>query len=484
MARKILFLIVLTLSFSLPVHASARSLYSGLSGDDVRTLQETLIEHGFLAGGYDTGYFGTLTEIAVRTFQCAHNIVCSGTTANGYGVYGPRTQSELALATRYPKNPGTLAGTMTPVATGAFEFSGWVPYWRAATGTADTLEHISQLTTVMPFAFEVDTNGKLLDTDQFSEEPWVTFIASAKAAGVRVIPSILWGDGEAMHRILSDTDKRIALEDEITALVYRLGFDGIDIDFEAKKRETVNYFSTFLKGLYMRMGQKWVYCTVESRMPLEDRYPDGNIPDDATDYANDYIEMNKYCDRIEIMAYDQGVVSKRLNVARYAPYAPVADTGWVENLVRLAAQTIPRNKLIIGIPTYGYEYKVTPQNGSFRYERLWAFNPRYATEIAEKLGIIPSRTSAGELGFVYDPKLIEMFDEAEKTQVQQVTEANATAQNIGSLVSGNQPFNYVTWSDAQAIKDKVELARRLGVRGVAVFKFDGSMDPLMWDILK
>ena len=55
---------------------------------------------------------------------------------------------------------------------------------------------------------------------------------------------------------------------------------------------------------------------------------------------------------------------------------------------------------------------------------------------------------------------------------------------MGSQANAGQPFNYLSWSDAVAIKDKVDLARRLGVRGVAVFKFDGGQDPTMWSILK
>jgi spore germination protein YaaH len=126
-------------------------------------------------------------------------------------------------------------------------------------------------------------------------------------------PSVMWGNDDSIHRILSDTKKRIALEDEIAALVVKNNFDGIDIDFEAKKHETLNYFSTFLKGLYQRMGKKWVYCTNESRTPLDQRYsPGAKVPADADDVANDFVEIAKYCDRVEIMAYDQGTVSVRL----------------------------------------------------------------------------------------------------------------------------------------------------------------------------
>jgi spore germination protein YaaH len=341
----------------------------------------------------------------------------------------------------------------------------------------------------MPFVYTVKTNGTLNDAGNMSEEPWTSFIAAAKQAKVRVIPTVMWGNGDAIHKILSNQKTRIALEDEIANLVKQNNFDGIDIDFEAKKHETVGYFSTFLKGLYQRMGSKWVYCTVEARMPLDHRYlPGAIIPPDATDYANDYVQMNKYCDRFEIMAYDQGTIDQRLNALRQAPYAPVADPGWVEGLVSMAVKGgVAKNKIILGVPTYGYEYKVTPIAGSgYEYQRLWAFNPKYAIDIAAKLGITPTRNSAGEMGFSYDAKLLEPDPTgADSTQAQQQAIATTTfTQNAGSQVNTNQPFNYFSWSDAQAIADKVALARKLGLRGVAVFKFDGGEDPGMWEMLK
>lgn len=480
----------LLLFFLMPANAFAavRSLSLGLSGNDVVALQNELISQGYLAKGYNTGFFGPLTQTAVKKFQCSQNIICSGSATQGYGIYGPRTRAALKSATTYPKNPATLGAVLTAPATGAFEISGWIPYWRSATGTLDVLPHLSQLTSVMPFGYTMKSDGTLVDTANLSQEPWTSFIAAAKAAKVRVIPTVMWGNGDTIHRILSNTTTRIALEDEIANTVKQNGFDGIDIDFEAKKHETMNYFSTFLKGLYQRMGNKWVYCTIEARMPLEDRYsPGATIPPDATDYANDFIEMNKYCDRVEIMAYDQGTINVRLNNARSAPYAPVADPGWVENLVTLAAQTISRNKLIIGIPTYGYEYTVTPVPGSgYQYKVLWPFNPGYATDIAERLGITPTRTSANEIGFTYDAKLLEPAPaDDEATLTQQATAVSTTiAQNAGSQITTGLPFNYMTWSDSQAIADKVALARKLGVRGVAIFKFDGGEDPGMWSVLK
>lgn len=473
-----------TLFVASPALAAARSMSVGMSGSDVVALQNALIAQGDLSQGSNTGYFGSLTLAAVKKFQCAQHIVCSGSS---FGLAGPKTQAALGLGgAPAPAQGGTLGGSLTAAATGAFEVSGWIPDWRAATATADVAAHLSKLTSIMPFGFHMSADGHISDADSFDGEPWASLIASAKAKRVKVVPSLEWGSGSTIQAILSNTTSRIALEDEIANLVKSKGYDGIDIDFEAKQSATINYFSTFLKGLYARMGSKWVYCTVEARMPLEDRYlPGQTIPPDATEYANDYVQINKYCDRVEVMAYDQGTVDKRLNIARSAPYAPVADPGWVEDIVRLAAQTISRNKLIVGIPSYGYEYQVTPVNGAFQYKVLWAFNPGYGTQIASQLGITPTRTSANEIGFVYNPQALSTMAPQgnDTTQTQQNAPANSTEQNLGSQVNTTQPFNYVTWSDAQAIKDKVDLAKRLGVRGVAVFSLSGGQDPGMWNVL-
>ncbi|MBI4120395.1 MAG: peptidoglycan-binding protein, partial [Parcubacteria group bacterium] len=452
-AAPLLFLILL---FAVPfgAFAATRSLSLGLSGSDVTSLQKSLIATGYLANRYATGYFGPLTETALKKFQCDKEIICSGSSANGYGVFGPRTRSAMATAIPASRQAFSANGSsLTGPATGAFEISGWIPYWRSATGTRDVLPYLSQLISVMPFGYSVKSDGTLADTARIGEEPWKSFIAEAKKNKVRVIPTVMWGNGAHIHQILSDTKKRIALEDEIANLVKQNGFDGIDIDFEAKRHETINYFSTFLKGLYQRMGNKWVYCTIEARMPLEARFsPGAVIPPDARDYANDYVEMNKYCDRVEIMAYDQGTIDVRLNGIRRAPYAPTSDIEWAEELVTLASQNISRNKLILGIPTYGYEYKVTPvSDGKHEYKVLWPFNPKYAVEIAQKLGIMPSRNEAGELGFTYDPKLLEETAPSsdESTQTQQEVATSSVAENESSGVSASQPFNYLSWSDAK-----------------------------------
>jgi len=72
-----------------------RALLRGMSGDDVRTLQEELKTRGLFSGDA-TGFFGPLTEQAVQALQRTLGIVSGGDAATtGYGIVGPLTQRGL-----------------------------------------------------------------------------------------------------------------------------------------------------------------------------------------------------------------------------------------------------------------------------------------------------------------------------------------------------------------------------------------------------
>ena len=76
-----------------------RSLKKGSQGDDVTRLQQFLArDSSIYPEGRVTGYYGELTEAAVRRWQAKYNIVSAGTPAStGYGVVGPRTAAAIAL---------------------------------------------------------------------------------------------------------------------------------------------------------------------------------------------------------------------------------------------------------------------------------------------------------------------------------------------------------------------------------------------------
>lgn len=78
---------------------TSRVLKKGSTGADVTRLQQFLAtDPAIYPDAQITGYYGALTEAAVKRFQCKNKLVCDGTPeSTGYGVTGPRTAALLAL---------------------------------------------------------------------------------------------------------------------------------------------------------------------------------------------------------------------------------------------------------------------------------------------------------------------------------------------------------------------------------------------------
>ena len=382
-----------------------------------------------------------------------------------------------------------FAAPLSASAATTFEVSGWMPYWRHATTTNDVLPHLSELTEINPFVYSMTTTGTIVDNGPMTAANWTAVVAAAKAQKVRVVPTIMWSNGVAIYTVLSNAKTRQALETNIAKLVKTNGYDGIDIDFENKTAETKDYFSLFLKGLYSRMGNKLVTCDIEARTPISAEYYGTEVPVGAGDYANDYAQINKYCDRVHIMTYDQQSADQQLNAIAASSaelYAPVADPVWVEMVIDLAKQTINPKKIVVGIATYGYEYQVTAYaNNQYMYDILWTFDPGYAKQIEAQYGVTPVRNAAGEETLTYTPA---SSPNAPASPLSAGSMSGLTAAAAASLYAttynSHLTFNLLDWSDAQSVTDKIALAKALGVRGVALFEFDGGEDPAVWSALQ
>lgn len=389
----------------------------------------------------------------------------------------------------------SLRPAPTAHAASALEYTGWVPYWATAKGTSDAQAHLSQLTEVNPFGYSVKKDGTLNDTANMSDPAWQSLMRSARGQGVKAIPTVMWSDTQNIYTVLSNPSARAAHIQAIVSMVTQNGFDGVDIDYEGKTAETRPYFSAFLTelstALYAANKDAKLGCTIEARMPLEARY--SGTPPANIEYANDLPTINKVCDRVRLMTYDQQTGDVQLNAAHKTElYAPVADIVWVEKVVKYMSQDIDRSKILIGVATYGAEYQaMTDASGTgFSYVKTASFNPQYALDTAQQYGLTPSRSSSGELYISYVPREQSSQLPSQSTLSALAPSGTATSNlaALGALAYSKQqgkqaPVTYLTWSDAQAILDKARLAQRMGVAGIAIFKLDGSEDPNMWSML-
>ncbi len=372
-----------------------------------------------------------------------------------------------------------------------FEVSGWIPYWQVKAGTRDAADHLVVLTEINPFAFVVKSNGQIEDVAKLRKSDWTRLFKKARSKDVKIIPTVMTSDTNGIHEILSNPDTRKDHIHAIVSMVKKGKYDGVDIDYEGKKTETKEYYSLFLKELKAELGDKILSCTIEARTPLNSLYR--TIPL-TINYVNDYAVIGRYCDNVKIMTYDQQRADLKLNDARKGlPYAPVADVDWVRKVVALTVQSIPKEKIRLGIPTYGRIWEVGVEPQQFKtYSQIKATNHAPALELARDLGLAPVRNSAGELSFAYIPETttdpISTLIRATANSVVGGTE-NSNTIALTALAFSNSAklpsrFNIVWWSDAEAVRQKVALAKEFGLGGVAIFKIDGDEDQALWDVFE
>jgi spore germination protein YaaH len=333
----------------------------------------------------------------------------------------------------------------------ALKYAVWVPYWKKTAGVAETKANLKKLAEISPFSYTVNRRGELADTAKLSVEPWPDLFAAAKTQGVKVLPAVLWNDSAAIDAVLSASSSRAAHSKKILALIETGGFDGIDIDYENKFASTSPYFTIFLRdlGKDLHAKGKVLSCTIEARTPPASRYL---VVPKKLEYANDYKALNKYCDQVRLMTYDQGAIDIKLNMARRLGgyYYPIADPTWVRKVLDLAVKDISPKKIMLGVATYGYELEVTDKRKFFDYRQVRSLSFRDLKTLAQTAGRQPVRDNAGELALVF----------AREGQTR-----------------------FATFSDAKAIAGKIAIARLYGLRGVAVFKVDGESDNY-WPYLK
>jgi spore germination protein YaaH len=364
-------------------------------------------------------------------------------------------------------------------AASTFTYGAWIPFWQKEAGAEEISLRLPKFANISPFSYEVNPDGTLKDSLKIDQGFWQDWFMVVRGVHTKIIPTVALIDGDAIQALLSDTALRRQHATNIVSMVKAEKFDGADIDYEDKMAETSPYFSLFIQGLSDKLHavKKTLSCTVEPRTPVEARFV--VVPKDLA-YANDYKVLNKYCDEVRIMAYDQGNFDLQLDATKGSAdlYMPVADPDWVEKVIKQSiSDGISPNKMVLGIPTYGYIYEASWANGVTTYKRLSATTYQNAVTLAAGVGAIPTRNSAGELSFTYATSTA-MNVPAVLTYIVSSTLPTILSSHAGPVM------RFVSFSDASSSADKIALAKKYNLKGAVFFKFDGATDPALWDVIR
>ena len=376
-----------------------------------------------------------------------------------------------------------------PLSASASEVAVWVPWFGTTDGPKSAIENIEKIDVVYLFTYEVQADGSIVNKANYSQKDWKNLIETAQENDVKVIPTVAWFDGAQIDAILSDRSKRTKHINAIVKMVNDGDFDGVNIDYEGKKKETKNDFSTFLKDINRKLKDKSLTCALEARTPPESLYT--NVPA-KIEYSNDYKVINKECDWVEIMAYDQQRADIKLNNERKGvPYMPVADEKWVEKVIQMAVKDIDEDKILLGVPTYGRAWDVAVAPEWYRdYTKVASLNQPRIMELSKIYKSKIGRTAGGEATISYFPadyalgKTIQKKVKTVPKGTPKGFEAAARALKYATDTGTEVSVRFVTWSDAKAIEDKMDLVEKYNLRGTAIFKIDGEEDQKIWDLIE
>lgn len=179
-------------------------------------------------------------------------------------------------------------------------------------------------------------------------DPAEDLVAEAHGRGARVVATTrnlvgeTW-DGTLVHTVISNPRLRgrhvTALADQVKADEV----DGIDLDYEnllSGDRTAMTAFVTELASALHGSGK--VLTIAVPAMTA------ASVRDDPALAAFDITALGKAVDEIRVMAYDHAWAG--------SPAGAVAPLPWVREVVDYVTGQVPREKLVLGLAAYGYDW--------------------------------------------------------------------------------------------------------------------------------
>lgn len=183
--------------------------------------------------------------------------------------------------------------------------------------------------------FQTDGQGRLFYEYQ---DDYANILNFTREKGIKTHASVVLMDKNALHQLLSSPKNRANLIGNLLDRVKKDNYDGVDIDFEFINPTDAPYFTLFLQELKTALGPEKQLSVAVFARTASDKWP--------TPY--EYKKIGNIADLVIVMAYDYSYKTS-------AP-GPVAPLWWVENVVDYMTANIAREKILLGMPTYGYDW--------------------------------------------------------------------------------------------------------------------------------
>lgn len=271
---------------------------------------------------------------------------------------------------------------------------------------------------LLVFSYGFTFEGKLVPPPQ--DDLWM--IEAAWNRGVKPVLVLTPFSGGAFNNqliraLVENREIQDRVIEELLVTVEDRGYAGVDVDFEYILPENRVSYAEFVGRLKRRMNENGYQVSVAVAPKTADDQK--GLLVEGVDYAR----LGENADFVFLMTYEWGYT--------YGPPMAVAPLDKVRQVVEYAVSRIPGEKVILGIPNYGYDWPVPYERGITR---------------ARTIGNVEAVSIAAENG--------AKIEYAEVSRAPWFSYRQAGVEHV------------VWFEDVRSVTAKVELAREFGLAGV------------------
>ena len=212
------------------------------------------------------------------------------------------------------------------------------------------------LSTLAPFSYGLTADGRLHAPED------AALLAAARQYGVQPVMSLssLTEEGEFSTEraalVLTDS----AVQDELILEVFQVlrakGYRGLDVDFEYLPASLAQPYAAFLQRLHRLLRSRGLFLWT-ALAPKTSASQTGILYE-----GHDYAAIGAAVDGALLMTYEWGYAQ--------GPPMAVAPLPSVRAVLDYAVTAIPPEKLLLGIPNYGYDWPLPFVSGTTRARSL------------------------------------------------------------------------------------------------------------------
>lgn len=206
------------------------------------------------------------------------------------------------------------------------------------------------LTYLSLFSYEVRPDGSL---STMEDTPLITTARGQRVAPMMVITNIEEGasfSSELAHTILNSEQVQNTLLNNVVTTLKNKNYYGLDIDFEYIFPQDRERYNAFLKKVSQRL--KPLGYTLTTALAPKTRADQKGLLYEAHDYP----VHGQVADHVILMTYEWGYT--------YGPAQAVAPINEVKKVLDYAVSVIPSEKILMGMPNYGYDWTLPFVKGS------------------------------------------------------------------------------------------------------------------------